>query len=315
MKKAFLLIVLIIAVIGCKKNSVTNYSGDDTDWKTLNLYGKVKKIKQYRANYLYPEKTKVGKLLLKEQQEFTNNGFLKQTIQFDLLEKPRQRNTFQYDVNGFLTKSVYHEISTNQKKVITIKKDTLLKKDVIHFTVNDAIQNIQIQEYDAFDNVKKETKINNGDTISTRYEYQYNKEQKVIKTTEIRKGFAPKVIGEYKYNNQGKLVEAITRLNSLEFKAKTIFENEKIVSQTSYITALNLEEDAIDSFVSYDQYYNPIIHKSYEDSKLHSTYMYTYKYDDAGNWIERTSSIKRHFEGSDEFAPMQIFKRKIVYWE
>lgn len=313
MKKVLFFIAIIIG-ISCTVNYTQNNSGSETDLEILNLYGKVKEIKRYSANYLYSEKSTIGKSTIEEKKEFTRKGFIKQTIQYDLLEKPRQINSFEYDTANFITKTTYNELTTNQKTIFSFKKDTVLNTSVGQYSVNDTVKSIFIQKYDGFDNVIKETKIKEGDTIITQYEYQYNKNNKVVKITELKEGYVPKVIGKYKYNSNEKLIEAITRDGSLEFKVITNYNGEKLVDQSTYITALNLPEDSIDGFTTYDQYYNPIQHKSYEDSKLHTTYTYTYSYDNTGNWIKRITSEKKHFAGSNEFVPTQVLTREISYW-
>ena len=117
-----------------------------------------------------------------------------------------------------------------------------------------------------------------------------------------------------KYDQNGNIVESINGFDNFKMKTITIYIAGRI-SKIEYHSIFDDSEQLLESVTEFDKYYNPLNEKTYQDSKLKRETKNEYKFDNNGNWIEKTVSLKEHFYNSKKFVAIYIESRKIEYWE
>ncbi|WP_299112854.1 hypothetical protein [uncultured Winogradskyella sp.] len=193
-----------------------------------------------------------------------------------------------------------------------IKLDTIKKTEFRNITINDTL-NIEFHStFAKLDRIEERMKIENGDTTLIKYNYKFDSNENIILLEEIENG--TKTVTENKYDQNGNIVESINGLNNFKMKTVTIYKAGQI-SKIEYYSIFDDSEQLLESVTEFDKYYNPINEKTYQENKLNRETKNEYEFDDNGNWIKKTVSLKEHFYNSKKFVPIYIESRKIEYWE
>lgn len=318
LKKTHLYLILSIIGFSCENRTKTPtdlnpiYSDFENAWEVRNLHGKVKELKIYKSNF---QDTKPEKPTLNLVVNFTDFGALEQIDSYDNFGKLIQKDIFEYDSTEFLTKRISTNKRANSTYVLVMENDTINKTSTITATINDSIKQKSIVFYNENDYIYKQIAIEEKDTTVARHEYKFNKNAKIVLEVQYEKNRNnPIITNQYKYNEKGNVVWSSSKSQGMEFIMETEWREGGIVKETEY----QILEDSIkqlDRITGYNKLFNPINLKIYEDSKLNRELKYNYEYDEDGNWIKRTVSMKEHFANSDKFIPIYIETRKIKYYD
>ncbi|MFI2741478.1 hypothetical protein ACG2LH_01950 [Zhouia sp. PK063] len=313
MRKIYLLILMSFFLHNCKENTdlKPNYSDFENDLEQRNLYGKVKELEQYKAIFQNGEDTRDPLLNLREK--FTEFGSLNKAEYFDNYGKITQIDHFYYDDNHFLKKSISENNLANQKTVQLISYDSIKKTTTRNITFNDSLNYKFISTFDSNDLIAKQIKIEAKDTVVRSYEYKFNDDNKKTLEKEFEEG-KELSIGTYKYDKENQLIEYSNKEEWMELLTQTEWKNNRIFKQTDYTISADLKK-YLDRITEYDRQFNPVNIKIYENSELNRELEYDYEFDQFGNWIKRTVSMKEHFANSNKFIPIYIESREIKYWE
>lgn len=181
-------------------------------------------------------------------------------------------------VNSDLTENSYY-FKTELTRYLYDKRNNLLK--VIY-----ANNNFNTFEYDAFNNLIKETHYNQESVITWKYEYLYNENHKIIK--EYRYNGDVKLDWEhtYEYNTDGDLIISNYLSDSTESNVSYIYD----FDENSNITRIIESEVSIDARYSepvetqrvdityYEYNDNNLLNmeKFYYNDQLHSKIFYLY---------------------------------------
>lgn len=318
LKKTHLYLILSIIGFSCENRTKTPtdlnpiYSDFENAWEVRNLHGKVKELKIYKSNF---QDTKPEKPTLNLVVNFTDFGALEQIDSYDNFGKLIQKDIFEYDSTEFLTKRISTNKRANSTYVLVMENDTINKTSTITATINDSIKQKSIVFYNENDYIYKQIAIEEKDTTVARHEYKFNKNAKIVLEVQYEKNRNnPIITNQYKYNEKENVVWSSSKTQGMEFIMETEWREGGIVKETEY----QILEDSIkqlDRITGYNKLFNPINLKIYEDSKLNRELKYNYEYDEDGNWIKRTVSMKEHFANSDKFIPIYIETRKIKYYD
>jgi hypothetical protein len=316
LNRTFYIISILIFFISCEKEIDLKSKNSDfeTDLKLKNLSGKVKELSQFRANFINPNENQIGKQIPNLKEEFTESGSIKKSEYFDAFGNSLQTIENFYDQNDYLTKRLTISESFPQKMVSLIVSDSIKKKSTQNITLNDSLHYIFIFDYDNFDNIKRQVKIENNDTIVNDYEYKYNDNGKVLWVKEIQNGKDTLNIEQHTYNKNGNVTESINGNKYLKFKTVMEYEDNRVVKIEKYTITGDLQEHLYE-IIEYDKLFKPVNQKIYENSKLVKELKNKYEIDDIGNWTEKKVLMKEHFNNSNKFVPIYIESRKIKYWE
>jgi len=315
LKRILHLILILVFFTSCTNelNIQPKYSDFETDLEVKNLFGKVKEFRQFRANIIRPEENETEKPIINIKENFTKNGFVKNTEYFDTFGKSEHTTENYYDKEDYLIKSVQFNNNFPKKMIRLINRDTINKTESESLTINDTLKFKFISKFGKTDNILSRLEIEKGDTTTIFYSYKYDKRDNLIREV-VNKG-EDKTINEYKYDDIGNILESISQTSY--FNIKTIREydsNNRLNKITEYNTSGDLKERLI-GITEYDKYYNPINEKKYKNSELDREIKNEYEFDKNGNWIKKTVSLKEHFLNSKEFVPICIESREIKYWE
>lgn len=318
MRKFYILILISILLQNCKETSEFDtdlkptYYDFENDREQRNLYGKIKEVEQYKALFKNGEYTREEPLptLI---EKFTEFGSLNKTEYFDDYEKTTQIDLFYYNENDFLAKSISENHLTNQKTVQLISYDSINKTTIRNLTINDTLNYKFISTFDSNDLIVKQLKIEAQDTVVRSYEYRFNDNKKRILEKEFEEGKELSV-ATYKYDDENQLIEYSNKYEWMELLTETEWKNNRIKKQILYTISANLNKH-LERITEYDKLFNPINQKIYESSELNRELKYDYEFDQFGNWIKRTVSMKEYFANSDKFIPIYVESREIKYWK
>tara|TARA_R110002049_G_scaffold200901_1_gene371614 strand:+ start:2951 stop:3895 length:945 start_codon:yes stop_codon:yes gene_type:complete len=314
LKKALHLILILSLFISCKNklNIQPKYSDFETDLEARNLFGKVKEFSQFRANIKGSDKNQTEKQIIKLKESFNKNGFAKSSEYFDTFGITQQTTENFYDVNNYLQKSITIGQNFPKKMVELIERDTIKKTAFRKIVINDSL-NYQFQStLGKLDRIEKQTRIENGDTTQINYNYKLDSNENVIFVEEI--GGKEKNINEYKYDENGNVVESINGTDFFKIKTVTNYKDNRIIKVENYTISADLKQH-LESITEFDNYYNPINEKTYQNSELNRETKNEYEFDNNGNWIKKTVYLKEHFANSKKFIPIYIESREIEYWK
>ncbi|MFD0933293.1 hypothetical protein ACFQ0R_11855 [Psychroflexus salinarum] len=315
MRKYYILFLLTIIGYSCKNKleSETDlkptYLNFKNAWQERNLYGKVKKLKQYKATIQNNKNTNKQQLTLKEN--FTEFGSLTRSEFFNNYGETTQVDKFYYNEKEYLIKSVSTNYQANRKTIQLFSYDTIMKTSTRSLTINDTVNYTFISTFNNDDQIIKQVRIDRKDTIVRTYEYKYD-QNKIIFEKEFEKGKEISV-GTYKYDNENQLTKYRTKNEWIELLTVNNWADNRILKQTKY-KILPDSRKYLDEITEYDKLFNPLDSKIYNNSELHRELKYDYEFDGFGNWIKRTVSMKEHFANSNEFVPIYIEFREIKYW-
>ncbi len=314
MKRAIHLILILSSFINCKKelNVQPKYSDFETHLEARNLFGTVKEFSQFRAKIKTSNKSQTEKPIINLKENFTKNGFVKSVSYYDTFGKTQQITKSFYDANDNLQKRITKGENFPQNMVELIERDSIKKTEFRNITINDTLNFKFYSTFGKFDRIEEQIKIKNRDTTFVKYNYKFDLNNNLIQSEEIEKD--NKTVNEYKYDENGNIVESI---NGTEyFKIKTIITyKEKRITKSEYYNITADLKQPLESVTIFDNYYNPINKKTYQNSELNREIKNEYEFDNNGNWIKKTVYMKEHFAGSKKFIPIYIESRKIKYWE
>jgi len=313
LKKIIYLILIPLLFISCKNNVEVSpkYSNFENDLERKNLFGNVKDYSQYRAIFKVNNgSTEKAALSIKEM--FTKKGALKKTEYFDTFGKLQQSVGNFYNSNDEKTKNISISEMPYHKMVTLIKRDTIHKLIYQNVTYNDTINIMFIHRFEKTDRIVEQLEIKNNDTIIKKYQYNYDKNNNLIKETQIEKD--NKSIKEYTYDKKGNVIKLISGDEWLKFKTITEYDSKnRIVKKTFYTISSDLKEH-LDNKTEYDNHFNEINKKIFQDGKLNKELKNKYEFDEKGNWIKKTVFLKEVFANSNKFVPIYVETRKIKYW-
>tara|TARA_R110002051_G_scaffold92740_1_gene162520 strand:- start:364 stop:1308 length:945 start_codon:yes stop_codon:yes gene_type:complete len=314
LKKTLHLILFLSLFISCKNelNIQPKYSDFETDLEVRNLFGKVKELSQFRANIKNSDKNQTEKPIINLKENFTENGFVKSTEYFGTFGKTQQITENFYDANDYLQKRITKSENFPENMVELIERNSIKKTEFRNITINDTLNIEFYSTFGKLDKIEEQIKIENGDTTFVKYNYKFNSNKNIILLEEIENEI--KTVTENKYDENGNIVESINGFDNFKMKTITIYKAGRI-SKIEYYSIFDDSEQLLESITEFDKYYNPINEKTYKDSKLKRETKNEYKFDNNGNWIEKTVSLKEHFYNSKKFVPIYIESRKIEYWE
>tara|TARA_R110002051_G_scaffold113010_2_gene185710 strand:- start:897 stop:1910 length:1014 start_codon:yes stop_codon:yes gene_type:complete len=315
LKRTIHLILILSLFISCKNelNIQSKYSDFETDLEARNLFGKVKEFSQFRANIKSSEKKETEKSTINLKEVFTKNGSLKKSEYFDSFGKTQQTTENNYDEKGNLLKTITLNHNYPKKMVEElIHSDSLNRMESRIITINDTLNYQFILNFDQFDNIKRQLKIENKDTMIVNFKYEYDSKKRLIKSEQLEKN--NKSINEFKYNENGNVIESIFTSDFFKFKTVKTYVNKRLSKIENYSISKELKQE-LESITEFDNYYNPISKKTYQNSELNRETKNEYEFDNNGNWIKKTVYLKEHFANSKKFIPIYIENREIKYWK
>jgi hypothetical protein len=313
LKKIIYLILIPLLFISCKNNVEISpkYSNFENDLERKNLFGNVKDYSQYRA-IIKVNNGSTEKATLSIKETFTKKGALKKTEYFDTFGELHQLVENFYNSNDEKIKNISISENPYHKLVTLIKRDTIHKLIYQNVTYNDTINTMFINRFEKMDKIVEQLEIKNNDTIIKKYEYKYDKNNRLIKKIQIEKD--NKSIRDYTYDKKGNVIKLISGDEWLKFKTITEYDgNNKIIKKTQYTISADLKEH-LNSKTEYDNHFNQINEKIFQDGKLNRELKNKYEFDEKGNWIKKTVFLKEVFANSNEFVPIYVETRKIKYW-
>ena len=314
MKKIIYLIFILLFFISCKNNVEVNpkYSDFENDLEWKNLFGKIKEYSHYKANFKGIDNGSTEKATITLKEIFTKKGALKKSEYFDTFGKLQQSVENFYNSNDEQTKNISISEVPYNKIVTLIERDTIHHLIFQNVTYNDTINIMFINRFEKTDRIVEQLQIKNNDTIIKKYEYNYDKNDKLIKEIQIEKG--NKNISEYTYDKNGNVIKLISGNEWMKFKTITEYDsNNKIIKKTQFTISADLKEH-LDSKTEYDNHFNQINEKIFQDGKLNRELKNKYEFDKKGNWIKKTVFLKEVFANSNKFVPIYVETRKIKYW-
>ncbi len=316
MKHIYLLILIAYCFQSCIESTDFHtkvkpiYSDFENDLERRNLYGRVKALVQYRVVL------RNGKLsttpMQTSSETFTDFGSKIKAEYFALDGKLTQTEQCFYDDKNLLKKSVSQDHVTNQKRVELISYDSTYKTSTINLVINDTIHYQYISIFDKHDLRLKQLIIEVKDTLIRNYEYELNENNKVIQEKEFEAG-SQISSGTYKYDKDNHLIKYMKSFDGMEFLTELEWKNNQMLRQSEY-TVSSVSNKDLNRLTEYDKQFNIVNEKFYDNSKLNREMHYEYDFDQSGNWIKRTISLKEHFANSDKFVPIYIESREIKYW-
>jgi hypothetical protein len=163
----------------CKEKTELNtdlkptYSDYENAWESNNLYGKIKVLKQLKANS--QGETNFEKPILNLIQNFTDFGEIKKIESYDNFGELIQKDVYEYDNNNFLIKTISTNKPAELNYIMTVKNDTVNKNSIRTIIINDSLKQQVTVFYDKKDFVTKQVAIEKGDTTSVNHKYHFKK--------------------------------------------------------------------------------------------------------------------------------------------
>lgn len=289
------------------------YTDFENNWDERNLFGKVEEIKWYKTVFQNAEKE--GKSILNLKENFTEFGSLKETANFDRDGEIIQNDVYEYDTEETHIKTTSKNLPAKINYILSISYDTINKTRVTNVIVNDTItQNIKVF-YDNKDIPSKQIAIEQNDTTEVKFHYEFNKNDKVVSELQIDENNNDTIqISRFEYDEKENIILSSNKFLGSEYITEIEWKNERIKKQTEH-SILPDQIKYLNEITEYDDLYNLVNSKIYENSKINRELNYDYEFDSRGNWIKREVSMKEHFAGSKTFKPIYIETRQIKYWE
>ena len=158
----------------------------------------------------------------------------------------------------------------------------------------------------------EQTNIQNGDTTSGRFEYNYDSKGRILFKKQIDNGEHDinETTNEFKYDVEGNLFELISKSKFFGEMKSTYEYNSK--NQIKKIT--EYKSGQIDKETSFDKFYNKTLVRLYKSNALNKEMKYEYEFDKIGNWILRDTFMKEYF-GDKKTSLIYKETRKIEYYE
>tara|TARA_R100000306_G_scaffold25701_1_gene29664 strand:+ start:9279 stop:10205 length:927 start_codon:yes stop_codon:yes gene_type:complete len=288
------------------------YFDYENSWEQRNLFGKVKYISTYRANY-----TSTGKLDEKRLQSriwFSDFGTIKKAEYYDTFGKKTQTENYVYDKNEYLVTAETNNLSAKHKVLQLFKNDTINKITSQQIFINDSLTERFIIYYDENDRIIKHIEIEKTDTIEYAHHLKFDNRDNLVSERQVPSNIHKKIIVDsFAYNKKNRLIYSSNSTNSTEFIRIFEWEDNKLVSEKNYFVFAD-ETKHLNSQTEFDYLYNPTNIKNYTDEKPTQEYKYEYSFDKQNNWIKQTVYIKQIRSGQGDFVKAYADTREIKYW-
>lgn len=306
-----------LILLNCKERTELNtdlkptYSDFQNDWQVRNIFGKIKQIEFYKATYQDNEKEPEPILVFVEK--FTKFGSLQDKSNYDSFGNLFQKDVYEFD-KELLIENISSDKFGNENYTLIIETDTIKNFTKNKWYKNDSLVTTMELYYNSKDLLEKKIVYEHNDTTITLNKYKFDESGNVIMETEISEKSNDTIQqNEYSYNEDGNLTKSINKMGWMTLVTDTKWENDRINEQKKYTISTDLQKH-LNEVIEYDKLFNPVNSKIYKKSKLKRELKYDYEFDQKGNWIKKTVSMKEHFENSNKFIPIYIESRKIKYW-
>ncbi|WP_163718769.1 hypothetical protein [Mangrovibacterium lignilyticum] len=313
MKRQIIKILSFLFLIGC--NSVDykpKYKDFANAWERENLIGKVKSLKQYKANVTDSEKGETENPIIEFNKEFTKSGYISYQEHFDNFGELQQYTRNTYDKNGFrvesITENTVMPMKTEEKAVF----DTIIKKQIsAHAKFNDSIKFDAFFKYDKNGNPIESMSIENGDTTIDRLEYKYDDNMNIIVKKQIQKVDSDiyEYLTEYKYNHDGNYTELSFKSDFAETKSTYEYDKKNRLLKISEYQSGEIQKET-----TFDKFYNKTLVRYFANGNPNREMIFEYKFDNKGNWIQNKVFVKENLE-TNKLIQIYIETREIQYYE
>ena len=318
LQKSTSILLLLLLVISCgdTKDYPTDlkpiYSDFENVWQERNLFGKVKKVEFYKGTYQNENDNVKPSLVFIEK--FTDFGALKEKSNYDSFGEFFQKDIYEFD-GHLLTKNISTDKKGNRNYLLIIENDTTKNVTRNKWFVNDSLESVMDLVYNGKNLLTKKIVYEDRDTTITHNEYRLDKANNIVLETQtVENESEPIYINENLYDENGNLTKSKSKTSWATLITDLEWENGRIKKRTEYTVSEDLKAH-LDEITEFDDLFNPINSKIYENSELNRELKYKYEFDKKGNWINRKVSMKEHFAKSKKFMPIYIESRAITYWE
>ena len=316
MRKIFKILILLTLISSCQEEKSNRsdikpvYFDYENSWDEWNLFGKVKSITEFRANFKANDELDEKKLQSKKW--FTDFGAIKRTEYFGTFGDITQIEEYKYDSNNNQLESNTELVGAKRKIKTVTKNDTINKTTTHKSYLNDSLAEINIIFYGDDDRVKRHLEIKNNDTIKSTLNSKYDGNDNLVSEvqTEIN-GEESETTGNYfQYDENDRIISSTFEMYHTKYISKYKWSDNKIISREDY-SILPDESKHFNESYEYDENFNPIIHKKYIESQIDQVTKYEYELDDRGNWTKRTVFLKQSRLGSKDFEKVYVELREI----
>lgn len=251
-----------------------------------------------------------GKSHTSESLKFNKNGDTIQIKEYYSDGEVKNEKYFSY-TNGKVTEKIEKGIDIKDITKITYDEISNSKTSKVYRN-NDLIYEFT-ETFDDNDHILKISQDVKGGKLTKSYSYLLNENEKIIEikstiedVTQIYKTFT--------YDENGNQIEVLKHGPYLNYKTVTEYKDNRIYRiLKTRITKGNSEN--VDSDIIYDDFFNPIHTKTYNEEKLISESKINYIFDKKGNWIKKIVLTKDLiFDRSKKFKPNYTATRKLKYW-
>lgn len=313
MKRQIINILSFLFLIGCNNvDYKPKYKDFANAWERENLIGKVKSLKQYKANVTDIEKGETERPIVEFKKEFTKSGYIFYEEHFDNFGKLQQYTKNIYDKNGFRIESITENFVMPMKTVEKAVFDTIIKKQIsTHAIFNDSIKFDAFFKYDENGNLIESISIENADTTIDRLEYEYDNNKNIILKKQIQRVDSDiyEYFSENKYNQEGNLVELTFKSDFAETKSAYDYDKKNRLRKIVEYQSGEIQKETI-----FDEFYNKTLVRFFVKGTPNKEINYKYKFDNKGNWIKSEVFVKENLE-SNKMVPIYTETREIEYYE
>lgn len=311
MKNQIIKLLGLLLLIGCNNIEYKpKYKDFSNAWERENLMGKVKVLEQYKANVIDFKTGKTEKPIIEFKKEFTKTGNISYQEHFDNFGKIEQYIKNEFDNKGYRIKSVSENYIMNSKSIETAEFDTLINKQIsANVIYNDSIDFNAFFKYDKNGNLTEQLSIQNGDTTANRFVYKYNDIGLILLKKQIQNSDfgINEYINEFKYDQNANLIELSTKSDFWKSKYSYKYDRENRIKHLK-----QCEEGQITEETKFDNYYNKICVKYFQNGTLNREMLFDYDFDRKGNWIEKKVSVRNSRDNKKVHAYTET--RKIKYY-
>ncbi len=313
MKTILLLIVILVA--SCSGHSNLDFSNSEpkNDWQREFLYGKVKELTQFKANYLNSENQHIENPEKEFKKLFSDYGKNCYSEYYNGDGKVRQSQKREYNSRNQMISYISEDYDEPSKIIESDSYDKNGNRIFSNVVMDDSIFFTSTNEIDSLHNITKQINVQNGDTTVIQYSYRYNDNRQIILILEkeISRIFTSEIITENKYNKNGQMIESVNKLDHNR-EMKSIFEY-RGSGQLSEMSAY--DSGQLKMQTSYDKNHNPVLRTYFENGLPEKELRFSYKFDSFDNWIEKKVEEKEDFKNDKGYLPIYIQKREIKYYQ
>ena len=318
MRTTFKLLISLTLFSSCQENNSDStdakpvYFDYENSWEERNLFGKVKSVSTYRANY--KSDTKLDEKRLQRRTWFTKFGAIKRAEYFETFGQKTQTESYEYDENKYFIKAIIENFPAKRKIIRTVKDDTINKITSQKIYINNNLTESFIVHYDKNGRIEKHLEIEDNDTIEYIHNLKLDAKKNLISERQISSNSSKdKVVDSFAYDKDDRLIYSSNLTNSTEFISIFEWKDDKLISEKNYFVYPD-ETKHLNSLTEYDNLYNPTNITKYTDEKPSQEYKYEYTFDQQNNWIKQTVYIKQIRNGKGDFVKAYADSREIEYW-